>query len=125
MRDNPTAEPADSCESAGHAVGSFLFLPVRPAHIPVRPELQAFDPIRSPAHYLADFLQFVSLSRLDDDLVMYMPDDPVALQAPHRLGQDVPADGLDDVLRELRSVGLQPFPFLCWPGPVIADFLLC
>ena len=49
---------------------------------------------------------------LDDQLVVDVTDDEAVAQGLHGICQDVPADGLHDVLHELRAVTLDPFPLL-------------
>ena len=48
---------------------------------------------------------------LNDQLVVYVSADKAMVQRPHGVGQDIPADGLYDVLDEFRTVGFDAAPF--------------
>lgn len=39
----------------------------------------------------------------------------------HGIAEDIAADGLDDILYKLRSVGFDAFPFLCGANAFISD----
>ena len=52
---------------------------------------------------------------------MDMPDDLAVAQGPHGIGQDIPADGLHDVLDELRAVRFDPAPFLLGINTHVGD----
>ena len=43
---------------------------------------------------------------------MHVTDDLAVTQGPHGISQNVPADGLHDILNELRTVALNPGPVL-------------
>ena len=44
---------------------------------------------------------------------MNMTDDKAVPECFHDIAEDVAADGLNDVLHELRTIGFDAFPFLC------------
>lgn len=44
---------------------------------------------------------------------MDVSDDEGVLEGFHSIAEYVAADGLDDILHELRTVGFDAFPFLC------------
>ena len=50
-----------------------------------------------------------------------MSDDEAVAQGPHGVSKDVPADCLHDVLRELRTVTLDPGPLLFCINPHVGD----
>ena len=54
---------------------------------------------------------------------MHVPDDLAVAQGPHSVGQNVPADGLHDVLHELRAVALDPGPVFRGVDPHVGDGL--
>ncbi len=91
--------------------------------VSVGAELDAREPRRCPAHLLTDRLQAHIRAAFDDQLVMHVPDDLAIAQSPHGIGQDVPADGLHDVLHELRAVALDPGPMLCGVDAHVGDGL--
>ena len=53
------------------------------------------------------------LNIFDDQLIVDVTDDEAVPKSLHGVTEDVAADGLDDVLHELRTVGFDAFPFLC------------
>ena len=54
---------------------------------------------------------------------MDMSADEAVGEGSHGVAEDVPADGLDDVFDELRSVGFDPLPFLRRPDAHVGDRL--
>lgn len=60
---------------------------------------------------------------LNDQLVVYVSADKAMVQRPHGVGQDIPADGLYDVLDEFRTVGFDAAPFLLGIDAQISDGL--
>ena len=42
-------------------------------------------------------------------------------ESSHGVAEDVPADRLDDVFDELRTIGFNPFPFLCGSDAHVGD----
>ena len=88
----------------------YLVLPVKLTLVAVGAEEEAGDPGRGAAHHIADRAE-VSLRRaLDDKLVMHRADDEAVAECPHGIGQDIAGDGLDNILGDLGTVGLEPGP---------------
>lgn len=52
---------------------------------------------------------------------MDVPDDETVTECLHGVAEDIPADGLHDILHELRTVGFYAFPFLGGAYPFIGD----
>lgn len=100
-----------------------LLLLIKPALIPIRSQQQTRYPRRCPAHLLTDGIQRHFRTALDNQLIVDMPADEAVGQRPHGVGEDVPADRLDDVLHELRTVGLDTTPFLLTVHAHICDAL--
>ena len=98
-------------------------LHIKPAFIPIGSELDAREPWRRPAHLLADRVEGYAGAAFYDQLVMHVPDDLAVAQGPHGVSQDVPADGLHDILDELRTVALDPGPVLCGINAHVGDGL--
>lgn len=51
---------------------------------------------------------------------MDVSDDEGVLEGFHSIAEYVAADGLDDILHELRTVGFDAFPFLCGSNTFIS-----
>ena len=49
----------------------------------------------------------------DDQLIMNVTDYEAVPEGFHGIAEDVAADGLNDVLHKLRTIGFDAFPFLC------------
>ena len=71
----------------------FSFHFVELAFVPVRPEQQARNPGRRPAHLIADRLQGYIGAALDDEFVMDAPHDETVPEGLHGVCQDVPGHG--------------------------------
>ena len=71
------------------------------------------QPFRRSAHLLTDHIQVNIRAAFDDQFVMNVTDDEAVPERFHGVTEDVPADGLDDVLHELRTVGFDTFPLFC------------
>ncbi len=54
---------------------------------------------------------------------MNMTDDKAVSECFHGVTEDVAADGLDDVLHELWTVGFDALPFLCRTYSFVGDGL--
>ena len=52
---------------------------------------------------------------------MDVTDDEAVPKSLHGVAEDVAADGLDDVLHELRTVGFDAFPFLRGANAPVGD----
>lgn len=79
--------------------------------VPVCSKLDSGQPCRAAAHLRADDLVVDVLAALDDQFIVDVAADEAVGEGSHGVAEDVPADGLDDVLDELRTVGLDPLPF--------------
>lgn len=64
-------------------------------------------------NYAAAIIQINVRAAFDDQLIVDVTDDEAVPKSLHGVAEDVAADGLDDVLHELRTVGFDAFPFLC------------
>ena len=62
-------------------------------------------PVRRSSHLFADDIQINSRVAFDDKLIMNVTDDEAVQESFHGVTEDVTADGLDDVLHELRTIG--------------------
>ena len=78
-------------------------------------------PVRGSAHLFTDNFQVNSGIAFDDKFVVNMPDDKAVAKSFHSIAEDVAADGLNDILYELRSVGFNAFPLLRGTDTFIGD----
>lgn len=62
-------------------------------------------PVRGSAHLLADHFQINSGVTFDDKFIVDVADDKAVAESLHSIAEDVTADGLDDILHELRFIG--------------------
>ena len=81
--------------------------------VAVGAEKDVWHPIRRSAHLFTDHIQVNIRAAFDDQLIMNMTDDEAMTESLHGVTENVAANGLDDVLHELRTVGFDAFPFLC------------
>ena len=81
--------------------------------VAVGTEQNVRHPVWRSAHLLTDHIQVNIRVALDYQLIMNMTDDEAVPERFHGVTEDVPADGLDDVLHELRTVGFDTFPLFC------------
>ena len=81
--------------------------------VAVGAEKDVRHPIRRSAHLFTDHIQVNIRAAFDDQLIMNMTDDEAMTESLHGIAEDVTADGLNDVLHKLRTVGFDAFPFLC------------
>ena len=79
------------------------------------------QPFRRSAHLLTDHIQVNIRAAFDDQFVMNVTDDEAVPERFHGVTEDVPADGLDDVLHELRTVGFDAFPLLGGANAFVGD----
>ena len=91
--------------------------------VAVGTEQDVRHPVRRSAHLFADGFQIDTGIAFDDQFIMDMPDDKAVAEGLHGIAEDVAADGLDDVLHELRTVGFDAFPFLCGTNTLIRRLL--
>ncbi len=78
---------------------------VKHRFISISPEQDIRHPVRRSAHLLANHIQVNIRTAFDDQLIMNVTDDEAVPESLHGVTEDVTADGLDDVLHELRTVG--------------------
>jgi len=72
------------------------------------------------AHLLANHTQVNVRAAFDDKFIMNVTDDKAVPESLHGVTEDVAADGLNDVLHKLRTVGFDAFPFLCGSNTFIS-----
>ena len=89
--------------------------------VAVGAEQDVRHPVRRSARLLTDHIQINVGAAFDDQLIMNMADDEAVPEGFYGVAEDVAADGLDDVLHELRTVGFDAFPFLCGSNTFIGD----
>ena len=89
--------------------------------IAVGTEQDVRHPVRRSAHLLADRIQVNVRTAFDNQLIMNMTDDKAVPECFHGVTEDVTADGLNNVLHELRTVGFDAFPFLCGFDSFVGD----
>ena len=78
-------------------------------------------PVRRSAHLLTDHIQVNIRAAFDDQLIMNVTDDEAVPEGLHSVAEDVAADGLNDVLHELRTVGFDAFPLFCGSNAFVGD----
>ena len=101
---------------SGIEPGAAIFMSVffiKAGFVAVGAEKDVRHPVRRSAHLLANHTQVNVRTTFDDQLIMNMTDDEAVPESFHGVTEDVAADGLDDVLHELRTIGFDAFPFLC------------
>ena len=81
--------------------------------VAVGAEQDVRHPVRRFAHLLTDNIQVNIRAAFDDQLIMNVTDDEAVLESFHGVAKDVAADGLDDILHKLRTIGFDTFPLLC------------
>ena len=69
---------------------------------------------------LANHIQVNIGAAFDDQFIMDVPDDEAMPEGFHGIAEDVPTDGLHDILNELRTIGFDAFPFLCGSNTFIS-----
>lgn len=86
---------------------------------------QAGGPGRCLGHDAAGILDLYIGVGLQDDLIMDMHDgrEAVVVQTDNGLGEEITGDGLDDVLAELRAVGIGPLPLSAGAAAVIGELV--
>ena len=91
--------------------------------VAISTELEAVCPRWGPAHLFAEDLQVDAGAGFDDQLVVNVHGNEAVRQGPHCVAENVTGGSLDDVLHELRPVGLQPRPLLCTADTLVGDTL--
>lgn len=89
--------------------------------VAVGAEKDVRHPVRGTPHLFTDCLQVSFRAAFDDQFVMDMADDETVGEGLHGMAKDIAADGLDDVLHELRTVAFYAFPFLCGTDAFVGD----
>lgn len=89
--------------------------------VAVSAEQDIRHPVREPSHLFADDFQINARIAFDNQFIMDMSDDETMPEGLHGIAEDVAADGLDDILHELRTVGFDAFPLLCRAHAFISD----
>lgn len=82
-----------------------LIFTVPRGDIPIRPKQEAWHPVRHSGHLLAKLIQGYLFPTLNDHLIVDMPANEAVRESFHGIHQKISADGLHDVLDELRTVG--------------------
>lgn len=100
---------------------SLVILLIEIALISIPADQDVWHPFRRAAHNVAEALYRNFRAAFDDQLIVDMADNPAEGQIPHGKAQEIPGDGLDDVLHEFRTVGFYPFPFLRGADSLIGD----
>lgn len=80
--------------------------------IAVGAEQDVRHPVRRSAHLLANHIQVNIRTAFDDQFIVNVSYYEAVPESLHGVTEDVTADGLDDVLHELRTVGFDTFPLL-------------
>ena len=94
---------------------------IKTGFVAVGAEKDVRHPVRRSAHLLANHTQVNVRAAFDDQFIMNVTDDKAVPESLHGVTEDVAADGLNDVLHELRTVGFDAFPFLCGSDSFIGD----
>ena len=98
-----------------------LVLAVPLCLIPISPEKDVRHPVRGSSHLFADGFQIDAGVTFDDQFIVDVTNDEAVAEGFHSIAKDVAADGLDDILHELRTVGFYAFPFLCRAYTFVGD----
>ena len=101
----------------------FLLFLIKATLVPIGSQLDTGQPGRSPTHLFTDCIQRYVRTALDDELVVYVPDNLAVTECTHGICQDVPADRLNYVFDKFRTVGFDPAPFLLRIDPHVGDRL--
>lgn len=94
---------------------------VKIGFVAVGTEQDVRHPVRRSAHLLTDHIQVNVRAAFDNQFIMNVTDDKAVPECFHGVTEDVTADGLDDVLHELRTVGFDTFPLFCGSDSLIGD----
>lgn len=112
LTENYDSYIAASGDEPGAAIFMSVFF-IKIGLIPIGAEQDVRHPVRRSAHLLANHTQVNVRAAFDDQFIMNVTDDKAVPESLHGITEDVAADGLDDVLHELRTIGFDAFPFLC------------
>ena len=89
--------------------------------VPVGAEQDVRHPVLRSAHLHTDSFQINNSAAFDDQLIMNMTDDEAVSESLHGKAENISADGLDDILHELWTVGFDTFPLLCRSNTFVGD----
>ena len=94
---------------------------IKLSFVAVSAEQDVRHPVRESAHLFTDGLQINSGVTFNNQFIMDMPDDEAMPQGFHSIAEDIAADGLDNILHELWTVGFYAFPLLRRANTFISD----
>ena len=94
-----TAASGDESEAA--IILSVFFIKI--GLVAISSEQDIRHPVRGYAHLLADHFRVNSGVTFDDKFIVDVADDKAVAESLHSIAEDVTADGLDDILHELRN----------------------
>ena len=120
LTENYDSYIAASGDEPGAAIFMSVFF-IKIGLIPIGAEQDVRHPVRRSAHLLTDHIQVNIRAAFDDQLIMNMTDDEAVPESFHSVAKDVAADGLDDILHKLRTIGFDTFPLLCGSNSLIGD----
>ena len=100
---------------------SVLFIKI--TFVPISTERQPLCPWWSSAHHLADFRYIRIYRALDNKFIVDVAADTIILQRPHSIAENIPADRLNDVLHEFRTVAFNALPLLHCANALVSDGL--
>lgn len=89
--------------------------------VSIGPEKDVWHPVRGSSHLFADDFQVNAGIAFDDQFIVDVTDDEAMPEGLHSMAEDIAADGLDDILHELRTIGFYAFPLLCRAHAFIGD----
>ncbi len=112
---------AASGDEPGAAIFMSVFFYKKLVSYPSAREQDVRHPVRRSAHLLTDHIQVNIRAAFDDQLIMNMTDDEAVPESFHSVAKAVAADGLDDILHKLRTIGFDTFPLLCGSNSLIGD----
>ena len=98
---------------------SVLFIKV--TFVPIGTERKPLCPRWSSTHHLADFRYICIYRAFDDKFIVHVTANPIIPQCPHSRAENIPADRLNDVLHELRSVAFNALPLLRCTNALVSD----
>lgn len=89
--------------------------------IAIGAEQDVRHPVRRSSHLRTDDIQINAGAAFDDQFIMDMTDDKAVSESFYGIAEYIAADGLNDILHELRTVGFDAFPFLRGSDTFIGD----
>lgn len=78
--------------------------------ISICPEQDVWHPVRGYVHLFTDDFQIYTGIALDDQFIMDVTNDKAVPKYLHSIAENITADGLGDILYELRTVGFDASP---------------